>query len=51
LLEDRKTPCKKNKGVTSLRLLSEKSNLELRDAVSTRVVKRYAKKCCNKACE
>ena len=41
-------PAKKNKGGTSLRLLSERSSLELHDAVSTRVVKGYSKKCCNK---
>jgi len=33
LLEDRKTSRKKNKGVTSLRLLPKKSSLELHDAV------------------
>jgi len=33
LLKDCKTSRKKNKGVTSLWLLSEKSNLELHDAV------------------
>ena len=51
LPEDCKASRKKDKGVASLRLLPEKSNLELHDAVSTGVVKGYAKKCCNKACE
>jgi len=51
LLEDCKTSRKKNKGVANLWLLSEKSNLELHDAVSTWVVKRIAKKCCNIAYE
>jgi len=33
LLEDCKTSSKKNKGVTSLWLLSEKSNVELHDTI------------------
>ena len=51
LLEDCKTSCEKNKGVTSVWLLSEKSMAVTMVAVSIRVVKRYAKKCCNKDCE
>ena len=45
LLKDCKTSRKKNKGVTSVWLLSEKSMAVTMVAVSIRVVKRYAKKC------
>ena len=51
MFKDCKTSYEKNKGVTSVWLLSETSMGVTMVAVSIRVVKRYAKKCCNKACE